>query len=144
VGVFSSFVIYNVGDESKIRFWHDLWCGDQPLKTSFPNLFSIACCKDVWVVDHMQNSLQWNIFFTRKVYYSEVDLVSSFFHLLYSIRLRKGGEDKICWIPCKRRKFEVRSFYHVLSIPTVSSFLGRVFGELRLLREWRSLCGRLH
>jgi hypothetical protein len=31
-----------------------------------------------------------------------VDLVASFFELLYSIRLRQGGEDKICWIPSNK------------------------------------------
>jgi hypothetical protein len=34
-GVFSSFIRYEVGDESKIRFWYDLWCEDQPLKGVF-------------------------------------------------------------------------------------------------------------
>jgi hypothetical protein len=118
--VFSRFVIYEVGDGSKVRFWHDLWCGEQSLKISYSDLFSIARCKDAWVADHMQfrnGNLQWNIFFTRPVHDWEVDLVSSFFELLYSLRVRQGGEDRICWIPSKRRKFEVRSYYHVLSIP---------------------------
>jgi hypothetical protein len=35
VGGFSSFVIYEVGDVSKIKFWHDLWCRDQSLKAFF-------------------------------------------------------------------------------------------------------------
>ena len=26
---FLRFVKYEVGDGSKIRFWHNLWCGDQ-------------------------------------------------------------------------------------------------------------------
>jgi hypothetical protein len=39
----------------------------------------------------------------------EVDLVTSLFDLLYSFKLRQDGEDKICWIPSKRRRFEVRS-----------------------------------
>jgi hypothetical protein len=42
--VFSSLVRYEVGDGTKIRFWHDLWCGDQTLKESFQELFSIVCC----------------------------------------------------------------------------------------------------
>jgi hypothetical protein len=49
-------------------------------------------------------------------------LVSSFFELLYSLILRQGDEDRICWIPFKRRKFEVRLYYHVVSILTSSSF----------------------
>lgn len=27
---FSSFVSYEVGDEIKIRFWHNLWVGTSP------------------------------------------------------------------------------------------------------------------
>jgi hypothetical protein len=43
-----------VGDGSRVRFWHDLWCGEQPLKISYPDLFSITHFKDAWVVDHVQ------------------------------------------------------------------------------------------
>lgn len=32
----------------------DLWCGEQPLKFSFPELFTIAHCKDALVADCMQ------------------------------------------------------------------------------------------
>jgi hypothetical protein len=37
--------------------------------------------------------------------------VIAFYDLLYSLKLRQGGEDRIWWIPSKRRKFEVRSFF---------------------------------
>jgi hypothetical protein len=36
--VLSKFVRYEVGDGSKVRFWHDL-CEDQPLKISYPDIF---------------------------------------------------------------------------------------------------------
>jgi hypothetical protein len=36
-----------VGDGSKVLFWHNVWCGEQPLKVLFPELFTIACVKDV-------------------------------------------------------------------------------------------------
>jgi hypothetical protein len=29
---FSKFVRYEVGDESKLSFWHDVWFREQPLK----------------------------------------------------------------------------------------------------------------
>jgi hypothetical protein len=52
--IFSKFIRFKVGDGTQIRFWHDVWCGDQPLKESFPVLFHIARKKEAWVSDHMQ------------------------------------------------------------------------------------------
>jgi len=28
--------IFEEGDGSKIRFWHDVWCGEQTLKIAIP------------------------------------------------------------------------------------------------------------
>jgi hypothetical protein len=55
-----------VSDGSKVCFWHDVWCGDVPLKISYSGLFNIACSKDAWVVDNMQlqeGNIHWNDFF---------------------------------------------------------------------------------
>jgi hypothetical protein len=52
-----------------------------------------------------------------------VEVVSSFFELLYSQRVRQEGDGRICWIPSKRKLFEVKSYYCVLSILGNSSFL---------------------
>jgi hypothetical protein len=74
------------------------------LEDSFSGI-STTQCKEVWVADHMQSftgNIQWNISFTRPMHDWEVDLVTSFFDLLYSIRLRQGGEDKMCWISSKK------------------------------------------
>jgi hypothetical protein len=93
--VLSKFVRYEVGDGSKVRFWHDLWCEDQPLKISYPDLLNIACCKYAWVADFMQfqnRYFYWNIFFTRPVHDWEVEVVSYFFELLYSQGVRQGVE----------------------------------------------------
>jgi hypothetical protein len=35
---FSAHVRYEVEDGSRILFWHDVWCGDLPLKLIFPEL----------------------------------------------------------------------------------------------------------
>jgi hypothetical protein len=39
-GSFSNIISFKVGDESRICFWHDVWCGDVALKYSFPKLYS--------------------------------------------------------------------------------------------------------
>jgi hypothetical protein len=35
---FSRFISFGIGDGFHIRFWHDKWCGNQPLKEAFPEL----------------------------------------------------------------------------------------------------------
>jgi hypothetical protein len=45
-----------VGDGSMIRFWHQVWCGDQALKIAFLELFGIARLKGASMVDHLQLS----------------------------------------------------------------------------------------
>jgi hypothetical protein len=32
---FSNFVLFEVGVWSKVSFWHDIWCGNNPLKLFF-------------------------------------------------------------------------------------------------------------
>jgi hypothetical protein len=60
----------------------------------------------------------------------KVDAVSQFFEL-YSNRIRYGGEDTMCWVPSKRKYFEVKSYYQVLSTLVDPLFLRRVFEKLR-------------
>lgn len=45
--------------------------------------------------------IHWNISFTGPVHDWEVEIVSDFFELLYSPRVRQEGENKMCWIPSK-------------------------------------------
>ena len=35
-------LVYSVGNGTRVRFWKDKWCGDDPLCTSFPSLFAIS------------------------------------------------------------------------------------------------------
>ena len=40
-------------------------------------------------------TIQWKVSFVRVAYDWEVDVFVSFFNLLYSVRVRRGGDDKI-------------------------------------------------
>ena len=49
-------------------FWHDVWCGERPLKDNFPDLFRMACFRDVTVqqvVPWNGDQNHWNIIFSR-------------------------------------------------------------------------------
>jgi hypothetical protein len=48
--------------------------------------------------------------------------VASFYRCLYSCKLRGKGEDKLWWVPSCKGKFEVKSFYRVLSPRGSTSF----------------------
>lgn len=92
---FAKYVRYEVGDGSSVMFWHDVWCGEQLLKVSFPELLTIACSKDAWVADNMQlqnGNIYWNIIFIRPVHDWKVEVVYGFFEL-YSQRVRYGGDE---------------------------------------------------
>ena len=61
----------------------------------------------------VDGAIHWNVMFIRQVHDWELVEVSRFFELLYSQQIRHGGVDKICWIPLKRKIFEVKSYYKV-------------------------------
>jgi hypothetical protein len=86
-------------------------------------------------LDNVQIShrvIHWNVPFFRAIQDWEVEVVLVFFGMLYSLRWRQGGEDCIRWIPSKRKKFEVRSFFHELSLSGVSSFPCRSIWKVKV------------
>jgi hypothetical protein len=77
------------------------------------------------VEENMQRqngTILWNILFSRPVHDWEVEVVSRFFEMLYTLKIRSEGEDKMCWIPARKKSFQVKSYYKVLSSPIQSSF----------------------
>ena len=51
---FKGFTQFEVGEGTRVSFWHDLWYGDSALKFAFLGLFSIACEKDATVADNYE------------------------------------------------------------------------------------------
>jgi hypothetical protein len=51
---FFRYTRFKVGDDSKISFWHGVWCGEQPLKVAFPELYRIVYLRDNFMADHLQ------------------------------------------------------------------------------------------
>jgi hypothetical protein len=129
---------------SRICFWDDIWCGDRALKEAFPGLFTIARFKEASITDnaeHSNGTIQWNIQFSRLFHDWEVEELALFYKCLYTCKLRGVGKDKLWRLPSSKGMFEVKSFYRALSPRGPPSSLGRVFGDPRLLLEWRFLFG---
>jgi hypothetical protein len=121
----SKFVRLKVGDGYHVRFWHDMWCGDRPLKLCYPVLFSFARFQDAWVVDNLSvvdGVAHWNVFFKCYARDWEVDMVLSFYERLYSNQIRHGAVDKLVWNLSKRGIFQVKTLYRALASQEVVSF----------------------
>jgi hypothetical protein len=84
---FKQHVRFEVGDGSRVLFWHDVRCGELLLKILFLALFSIACTKEAWVGENMDIAhgiIHWNVTFSRPVHDWEMEVISQLFKLLYS------------------------------------------------------------
>ena len=65
---FSQMLKFEVGDGTRILFWDDVWCTDNPLKVAYPELYRIAKAKDAFVADNFQcrgDSIHWEVTFSR-------------------------------------------------------------------------------
>jgi hypothetical protein len=88
-----------------------------PLLEVYPGLYSLASNKEASIADNFDSvsgSSQWNISFVRSLNDWEMDDLASLYNLLYSYNLG-GGVDKIWWVPNRKGKFEVKSFYFILN-----------------------------
>ena len=113
----SRFVMYEIGDGSKVQFWLDCWCGTSSLTDRYSELFRICCSKEASVADLMRYTngvLHWEIQFCREVHNCELEAFRSFINTIYSTPVRGIGEDKRCWLPCKSKGFTVSAYYHLL------------------------------
>ena len=43
--------MFSLGDDSRVSFWKDIWCGEEALCNAFATLFNLAAHKDARVVD---------------------------------------------------------------------------------------------
>ena len=51
---FSHYIQFQIGDGTRVKFLHDVWCWDNPLSVCFPDLFRISNDKEAYVADLMQ------------------------------------------------------------------------------------------
>ncbi|GJR52503.1 hypothetical protein Tco_1403024 [Tanacetum coccineum] len=54
----------SIGDGTSTSFWNEIWCGDHPLKASFPRIYALDTDKECMVA-HRFNISGWNIVLRR-------------------------------------------------------------------------------
>ena len=99
-----------VGNGRRIKFWKDIWCGDEPLCVSFPSLYALAVFKDAWVKDVWrcnEGGGSWSPLFSRPFNDWELDEVCRFFVALIGKRVQQTVDDRVIWRETKCGKFSV-------------------------------------
>ena len=65
---FSSQILFDIGDGSRVKFWQDWWCGETSLAIRYPDLFRFCRDKDASVAELMMSAngvLFWDVRFFR-------------------------------------------------------------------------------
>ena len=102
----------------RIHFWHDRWCGEEPLRLTSPELFSIAREKDAAIADLLSfksGMMHCNLSFIRSVHDWELESLTSFMDCIYASPLKGEGEDRICLESPSHSLFAVKRYYRSLT-----------------------------
>lgn len=87
-----------MGNGYKIKFYHDVCCGDKTLKKAYPKFYGMARMKDASIVDLLiQSNItpQWNVTFFKDAQDLEVDPFLELYDLGYSTLIIRGAEDDL-------------------------------------------------
>ena len=94
---FSKFTRFVVGDGDRIRFWEDLWWGDQPLGVQYPRLLSVVTDKNTHISSIFGSTrpFSWNFNFHRNLSDSEIKDLEGLMRSLDCLHITFGSRYKI-------------------------------------------------
>ncbi|RVX22450.1 putative ribonuclease H protein [Vitis vinifera] len=124
------FVRLVVSNGERIRFWEDLWWGNQTLYSQFADLYRVISVKNLTVSNVLGNSLplSWNFNFRRNLTDSKIDLLQRLMSSLNSVLLSPSSSDSRAWSLSSSGSFSVKSFFSALSkVPNPLMFLPAKF-----------------
>ena len=106
-----------IRDGSKARFWEDWWCGEAPLCSSFPSLYSIASSKgarvaDLWVFSGSEGG--WNFSFGRHFHDWELEEIQGFLCTVNSKSINPNLSDRLWWKEAKNGSFSIKTCFDLL------------------------------
>ena len=84
---FSSQILFDIGDGSRVKFWQDWWCGESSLIDRYPALFRFCRNKEASVAELMlfaNGVLFWDVSF-RGVHVRDLEALSDFMESIYAL-----------------------------------------------------------
>ena len=108
--VFSTHTHFAVGDGTKIRFWEDLWWGDQLLCLQLPRLFRVTTTKNLSISAIWGNniSLSWDLIFHRNLTDVKIEELEREMSLLPHVHLTPFVPNAKAWVPSSLGVFLVK------------------------------------
>ena len=101
-------ITFFVRDDRRVKFWKEIWCGNNTLCETFPSLFALADSKNAWVADCWDSlgveggwDPRFSIFFNDW----EVEAVEKLLSTLQGKRLVVGLENRMVWKETKNEIF---------------------------------------
>uniref|UniRef100_A0A2N9HTX3 Reverse transcriptase zinc-binding domain-containing protein n=1 Tax=Fagus sylvatica TaxID=28930 RepID=A0A2N9HTX3_FAGSY len=130
------------------------WCselGKGPYGGAFPELFVISGDREASVDDIMSfpnGILHWDIRFSRNVHDWELESLSSFMELIYSIALKGEGDNKLGWRHNPNKGFSVKEYYRCLNMVSFDPFPWKSIWKAKVpprvaFFSWTAALGRL-
>ncbi|RVW86004.1 putative ribonuclease H protein [Vitis vinifera] len=110
-------MVFKVGKGNRIRFWTELWCGNNVLSQGFPDLFSMAAHRNITVEECWDQNLGqggWNLRLIRDFNDWELGLVGNLLVELRDYRVNLE-EDSVIWKKGEDGLFKVKKVYSVLA-----------------------------
>ena len=113
----SRYILYDIGDGSRVKFWQDRCCGETSLAVSYPELFRFCREKAASKAELMKFAngfLFWDVSFFRGVRAWELEALSDFMDTIYGASVKGFGDDKMFWKPYREKGFMVKNYYSIL------------------------------
>ena len=101
---FDERIRYRVHNGRRVKFWHDVWCGQQALHSLFPNIYLLERRHHAMVADYYHyvgGSIVWDFRFRRNLTDREVSNFTRMLALLDKAYLSIARDDIRLWKPEK-------------------------------------------
>ena len=114
---FSKFTWFAVGNGDRIRFWEDLWWGDQSLSSQYPRLFRVVTDKNIPISSILGSThpFSWNFNFRRNLFDPEIEDLEGLMRSLECLQLTFSVPNARSWSLSCSGLFTVKSFFLALS-----------------------------
>ncbi|RVW35114.1 putative ribonuclease H protein [Vitis vinifera] len=114
---FSKFTRFVVGNGDRIRFWDDLWWGEQPLGVQYPRLLRVVTDKNAPISSILgyTRPFSWNFTFRRNLSDSEIEDLEGLMQSFDRLHISSSVPDKRSWSLSPSGLFTVKSFFLALS-----------------------------